>query len=286
MQFGEFGVATEQERNMANRLYDVASGRRSKDESIQWDDLLLGAVREHYSLRGRPLLHSPITLDSKNRFVKRLFSNVQTTYQADPEEISRSTVDVHEKIFTNTGGFEDETSVAIVSDVENTEVRNYQETTTKGIKWDVDTNVGLQFGLPQVGVGGNANIGGSYGRSRSVSVAWGKHEEKKHKHQSRHEEKLSIPPGKIATLRMSAQKVRYKLQYAIEYSIPKSDGVFVRTDLCGLGLWYTSVFVSASQLLNPLPGFREDDEFVYFTQEGELRWIADRMTVTKTLKDD
>jgi len=32
-----------------------------------------------------------------------------------------------------------------------------------------------------------------------------------------------------------------------------------------------------------LPGFRMDEEFAYFVQEGELRWIADRMEVEKTV---
>ena len=62
-----------------------------------------------------------------------------------------------------------------------------------------------------------------------------------------------------------------------------SDGISVRIDPCGMGLCFHTVYVTASQLLQPLPGYRDDEEFVYFTQEGELRWIADRMVVRKTL---
>ena len=265
-------------------MYEVANGRK-QGEAVEWDDLLRRAVREYYGSRGKPLLASPITLDSKKRFLKRLFSNARSIDAGEPQEISKSTVDVNEKVYTNTGGFEDETTVKIVNSVENTEDRNYQVTTTKGVKWGLDANVGLQFGLPQVGVGGSAKLGGNYERSRAFSVTEGKSEQQKTEHQSHHEETVSIPPGKMAKLRMTTYKVRYKLEYTMEYRIAKGEGVFVRTDMCGLGFCYYSVFVSASQLLQPLPGYREDEEFVYFTQEGELRWIADQMYVTKTFSD-
>lgn len=79
-------------------------------------------------------------------------------------------MDVNEKIYINTGGCEDETSVKIVNCVENSEGHNYQETTTKGIKWEFNTNLGLQFGLPQVGVGGGGELGANYEQSRVFSV--------------------------------------------------------------------------------------------------------------------
>ena len=264
------------------RMSDV--GARKKDEAIQWNDLLRQAAREHYAIRGRPMLNSPITLDSKASFLKRMFSGAKVVDPKEPQEISANTVDVNEKIYTNTGGYEDETTVKIVNMEENTEGRNYREVTSKGIKWGVDANVGLQFGLPHVlNVGGE--IGSSYERSKVLAVTKEKSKEQKHKRQSHHEETLSIPPGKKATLRMTSYRVRYKLDYTLEYKIAKKDGVVVRMDLCGLGLHYTSVFVSASQLLHPLPGYREDEEFVYFIQEGQLRWIADRVVVSKTIAD-
>ena len=267
---------------MAVSLYDVAGKR---DETMQWDDLLRRAAREHYGIRGRPMLNSPITLNSKAAFFKRIFSSARSIDEKEPKEISANPVDVNEKVYTNAGGDEDETTVIIVNKQENTEGRRYSETTTKGIKWGVDANVGLQFGLPQVGVGFEGKIGGNYERSRVLSVTQEKTMQQKNQQQSHHEETLSIPPGKKATLRMTAYRVRYKLDYIMEYKIAKTDGVVVRMDLCGVGFHYSSVFVSASQLLQPLPGYGEDEEFVYFYQEGELRWIADRMVVNKTIVD-
>ena len=266
---------------MAARLYNVA-GRRD-EQTIQWDDLLLRASREHYGIRGRPLLKSPITRNSKDSFLKRVFSSARSVDEKEPMEISANTVDVNEKVYTNTGGHEDETTIIIVNSQENTEGRNYRETTTKGIKWGVDANVGLQFGLPQVGGGIQGKLGGNFERSKILSVTQEKTLQEKHQQQSFHEETLSISPGKKATLQMTAYRVRYKLAYTMEYKIAKKDGVVVRMDLCGLGLIYSSVFLTSSQLLYPLPGYREDDEFVYFFQEGELRWIADRMVVKKTM---
>ena len=201
----------------------------------------------------------------------------------EPEEISKNVVDVNEKVYTNTGGCEDKTLVKIVNCVENSEGHNYQQTTTKGIKWEVNANIGLQFGLPQVGVGGGGELGANYGRSRVLSVTQETTNKQKVEQQSHHEESLAIPPGKKAILRMISYRVRYKIDYTMEYRVSKLDGISVRIDACGLGLCFNTVYVTASQLLQTLPGYREDDEFVYFSQEGVLRWIANRMEVKKTI---
>lgn len=262
-------------------MSDTAS---KKEEAIKWDDLLLRAAREHYGIRGKPLLTSPITETSKTGFLKRVFSSARNINPREPQELSSNTVDVNEKLYANTGGFEDETTVKIVNCVENSEGHNYQETTTKGIKWGLDANIGLQFGLPQVGVGGGtAKVGGTFERSSISSVTQEKTRKQRIEQQSHHEETVSIPPGKKAVLRMTSYRVRYKLDYTMEFKIPKTDGIIVRMDLCGLGFCYSSVFLTAAQIIRPLPGYREDEEFIYFIQEGELRWITDRMVVKKKL---
>ena len=206
--------------------------------------------------------------------------------------ISKNIVDVNEKIYSNSEGGEDETTIKIVNCVENTEGHNYTTTVTKGVQWGVNANVGLQLGLPQVGAGLNAGLGGNYQRSTTNTFSKEEKKENRVELQSHHEEKVKIPPGKKVTVKMTSYRVRYKLQYTMEYKIFKEAYIRVRIDTCG-GLGISGILplcsgtriVTAEQLMQSLPGFREDEEFAYVTQEGELRWIADRMVVEKILTD-
>ena len=265
---------------MATGMYDL---RKKNHETTEWNVLLLRAVRRRYG-SSKALLNSPYTLNSKEVFLKRLFADAKNINPREPEEISKNIVDVNEKIYTNTGGCEDETIVKVVNSVENSEDHNYQETTTKGIQWGVNANVGLQFGLPQVGGGsGSGGLGVNFQRTNVHSVTQEKTKTEKVEQQSHHEETLTIPPGKKAIITMTSYRVRYKLDYTMEYKIAKSEGVQVRLDTLGLGLCHRMGFVSASELMGALPGYREDEEFAYMCQEGELRWIADRMVVKKRL---
>ena len=265
--------------------YELAQASRKKSETIEWNVLLLRAVRNRYGGSSKTVLNSPFTLESKEVFLKRLFSDAQNINPREPEEISKNIVDVNEKIYINTDGCEDETTVKVVNSVENSQGHNYQETTTKGIQWGVDANIGLQFGLPQVSGGGSGGVGFSYQQSQVHTVTHEKTKKQKVEQQAHHEEMLKIPPGKKAIVTMTSYRVRYKLDYTMEYKIPKSEGVQVRLNTFGLGLCFRMGFVTASEIMHPLPGYREDEEFVYMCQEGELRWIADRMVVKKRLVD-
>ena len=270
---------------------DVAQmSRKNKSEAIQWDDLLLRAAREHFGRRARvaPTSSSYITGEDKKAFLAKLFNDAKNINPREPEQISKNTVDVNEKIYTNNEGSVDETSVKIFKCVENSEGHNYQEITTKGVQWGGSANVGLQFGLPQVGVGGGGSVGASFQRQLTTTLVREEKKENRVKLQSHHEETVKIPPGKRVVVKMTSFRVRYKLDYTMEYKMSKSTQIRIRVDTCGIGLplmCMTLLPVTASQLMQPLPGYREDEEFVYFTQEGELRWIADRMEVKKTVVD-
>ena len=101
-----------------------------------------------------------------------------------------------------------------------------------------------------------------------------------------HEEEVEIPAGKRVVVTMTSYRVRYKLEYTMEYKIPKATKIRISFGRYGIGLpcCISSGALTASQVMHTLPGYREDEEFVYFTQEGELRWIADRMVVEKTVE--
>ena len=270
---------------MAAKLNPANMQRRSTSETIQWDDVMLRAVRERYGRRAR-VVPTFISQQDKTAFLAMVFNDARNINPREPIEISKNTVDVNEKVYCNSEGGEDSTTVKIVNTVGNTEGHNYQETVTKGIQWGLNTNVGLQFGLPQVGVGLTSGAGASFQRQRATTLLNEKKEEKKAELQSHHEETVRIPPGKKVVVKMTSYRVRYKLEYTMEYKVSKTAYIRVTVDTCGIGLPCTTRgIVTAQQLLQYLPGYREDDEFAYFTQEGELRWVADRMDVKKTITD-
>ena len=256
---------------------------KKTSDKIKWEDLLLQAAREIYGRRVW-LRRSWFTDRDKEEFLKALFSDAKNINPRDPVEISKNTVDVNEKIYANHEGSEDETTVKIVSCVENSEGHNYQETTTKGVQWGASANIGLQFGLPQVGVGATGGLGANFQRTRTLAISNEKTTSNKVELQSHHEEVVKIPPGKKVIVKMTSYRVRYKLEYTMEYKIAKTARIHITFDPCGLGLPCLSHgALTPQQLMNDLPGFREDEEFAYFTQEGELRWVADRMEVEKTV---
>ena len=257
-----------------------------KSKKIGWDQLLQNAARRVYG-RGIRLRRTWITDQNKQKFIDLLFSDARCIDDKEPEEISKIRVDVNEKVYSNDGPQQkedDETTVRIVNTAENTEGHNYKQETTKGLEWGASANVGLQFGLPQFGTGVKGGIGGGFKKHSSQTQTYEKTNENKVGQEAHHEEKVKIPPGAKVVVRMTSYRVRYKLDYTMEYKISKRQQIHIRFDRSlGLPCCAGTGSISASELLRELPGYREDEEFVYFTQEGELRWTADRMDVKKTV---
>ena len=275
-----------------------------KSAKIKWEDLLANATKERYGRSARTR-KTWITDRDKEAFLQKLFSDAKNIDPRRPEEISKNIVDVNEKVYLNhekgkeetesrdeTKGKgeterKDKTKVMIVNTVENTEGHNYQQTTTSGVEWGVDAKIGLQFGLPQFGGGGpQGGIGGSFKKTSSKTETVETKSENKQVQAAHHEEQVEIPAGKKVVITMTSYRVRYKLEYTMEYKIAKSAKIRISFGRYGIGLpcCISSGALTASQVMHTLPGYREDEEFVYFTQEGELRWIADRMVVEKTVE--
>lgn len=269
---------------------------KKKSEKIKWEDLLTNATRELYGRSARTR-KTWITDRDKEAFLQKLFSDAKNINPRRPEEISKNIVDVNEKVYLNHEKGQDETKgkdeterkdktkVTIVNTVENTEGHNYQQSTTSGVEWGVDAKIGLQFGLPAFG-GVKPEIGGSFKKTRLKTETFEKKSENKVTQAAHHEEEVEIPAGSKVTVNMTSYRVRYKLDYTMEYKIAKSAKIRISFQRYGFSLpcCINSGVLTASQVMRELPGYREDEEFVYFTQEGELRWIADRMEVEKTVE--
>ena len=193
-----------------------------KSEVFKWDDLVRRACQERFGRSARVRTAAFVTQQDQAEFIQRLFSEAKNINPRAPEEISKTTVDVNEKIYYNHEGSEDESTVKIVNCVENAEGHNYTQTTTKGVEWGPNANVGLQFGLPQVGVGGGAGIGGGFKRTSLHTQTEEKTKSNRVELQSHHEETVKIPPGKKVVVKMTSYRVRYKLEYTMEYNIDKT----------------------------------------------------------------
>ena len=259
---------------------------RKTSETIEWDDLVKKALKEKYG-RHAALVETSYYKLQKATFVYILLSESRVVDAVEPIEISKVIVDVNEKVYTNLEGGEDATNVRIVRSVANSKGHNYTETTTKGIEWGAGANVGLQFGLPQVGVGVSTGTTASFKKQTTKTVTEETTNTDTVSVASHHQETVQIPPGKKAVVKMTSYRVRYKMPYTMEYKVKKNIVMLVQYRPCGIIPRCCSSYghLTATQLLGTLPGHREDDEYVYCTQEGELSWIADRMVVDKELSD-
>ena len=250
--------------------------------------MLLRELRDSHG-RHAKLRKSWQSDEDKKEFLRCVFADARNISEStEPEETSKTTVDVNEKIYSNHHGSEDETTVKLVSTTENAEGHSYSVSTTSGVEWGGGANLGLQFGLPQFGTGLNVGGNASFKKFNSKTVKDEDTKTNKVESQAHHEETVKIPPGKKVVVKMTSFRVRYKLPYTMEYKVPKTKGLSVRYDPCGgigfLGLCCARTgYLTATQMMHTLSGFREDAEYVYFTQQGELRWIADRMVVDKKI---
>ena len=110
----------------------------------------------------------------KNAFQDVILRSAKIAGSKKPaQELSKIQVDVNEKIYTNNGrgrsrdaGSDgpggDKSTVKIVKTTEVSNGYNYEQQTSSGIEWGAGTNVGAQFGLPQVGVGVSVGASASF----------------------------------------------------------------------------------------------------------------------------
>ena len=262
--------------------YEMAAAASPEGQRISFDQLVRNALTsKHFGAVQENFLYEAEKAD----FVSVLLSSAKITQQSKvPKEISKIQVDMTEKIYTNVegSGDHDETTVKIARTVQSSEGYSYQQTTTNGLEWGVGANVGVQFGLPQVGVGASVGGDGRVKKTRSTAVTEEKTKTSTIGQESHHEETMKIPSGKRVLVKMTLYRVRYELEYKMLYIVPKQLKMKVWYRCC-CGLCSRSCYLTATELLKSLPAYRVEGKFVYFEQEGKLYWFADRMVVDKNM---
>ena len=260
------------------------SQEQPEEEELTVRKLVNDAVKSKHPII--TWLERPNCEEQVKIFEDVLLRSAKIVSSGKPQEISKIQVDVNEKIYSNNGdgSDDDESTVRIVKSSEISQGRNYEQQTTNGFKWGAGTNVGVQFGLPQVGVGLKASVDTSFKKKKETTIKESITTENKVGQESHHEESLTIPPGHKVIVNMTSYRIKYRMDYTMEYKIPRSCTIRVKYWLfycCGL-LFPVFSTISVAYILRSMPEFKEDDEYVTFTQQGSLTWFADRMEVTKT----
>ena len=261
--------------------------QRVQPKTFTIDRLVNSALRERFGPGARKV-NSPFYEQQKRSFEEVLLRNSWITSSRKPQEISKIQVDVNEKIYSNNGDGRskstdgDNSKVTIVKSSEVSEGFNYQQATSSGLEWGAGANIGAQFGLPQVGIGMSGGASTNFTKTSSTTTTESHSKENKIGQQSHHEESVIIPPGHKVTVTMTSYRIKYQLEYTMKYTVLKSSSMYVRYYTSwSCGLCSISCNLDATHLLHSLPDYREEGQFVSFTQQGHLTWFADRMEVDK-----
>ena len=207
-----------------------------------------------------------------------------------PSLEGRTIVDISTKEFKNNAAEDgkdptarDTTKATVKKSTATSKGRNYEFASTQGVSWDIGGNVGLQM-LAMGMAGGSFGFGGKYGKNKSKSVTVGSNLEESLGFEYSQEETICVPPGKKVHVTITTYTVQYRLNYTLEFSVPKSGSVFVsysKSCCCGLCSDTHSRYIPYSRIVRTLPNFREDNQNAYFTEEGFLSWIGESCEVDK-----
>ena len=211
-----------------------------------------------------------------------------TVVKADPAptEKSRTIADINMKEYFNPSDTSvDETTVRITKKNTRSLESRYQFSTTKGVSWDVGGNIGAQvMGLATAGVSGS--IGGSYGRQKSTTSENEQSQAHGFEIGYEQEEKIYVQPHTKVKATITTYAMKYEQGYTIKLGLPKDVTLnLMYKNRCNQ--WFCGASwgrISASELLNELPGYSEEDDKVSFLQEGTLSWIGEGSKVEKIVE--
>ena len=193
----------------------------------------------------------------------------------EPREVRHTIVDINMKEFSNLGKEQDETSVKI--DKSSTKGNRFSFSTTKGIDFGHDCNIGAKvMGLAAVG-----SYGAAKREPNELGFSFSYH----------HEEKITVPPGKRVKAKITTYSIKYEVDYTLKLSIKKDAfiPVMFRTkcqQFC-LDMCRNNGSVLVRDMISTLPNYVQEDEngMSSFTQMGTLSWIGEGCTVDKKEED-
>lgn len=249
----------------SNSLRIAAMAGESGSQKLTIDDLVLKALGAAH--KGATPLQTQQYEDQKKEFEQLLIKSAIET-----KEISKDVrkIQVDEKVVEHVNNREEEEiTVTSESDYVGTgNDYNYVQSTTEGLVWTPGLNIGSQFGKPEVIVR-ELEPGEELDKTKKPSPAM-------MLVKTHVENSTKVPPGIKLTRTSTLCRKCHIMEYTKKYRVPKSAEIQVRHSPRFFGLSTTTTALSASQLLQPMPDFEVDGDFVYFTQKGKLTWFIDQ----------
>ena len=253
-----------------------------KNTTTLWE-LYERAAKGKYG-RNITVLKVPFTEDKVNNID---FDIIVADKEKEPREVTRTIVDINMKEYTNHGKeYEDETMVRVSKGSSTVKGNRYHFSTTKG----VDFGVGANFGATVMNVA-QAGVSAHFNMSKSTTEGTEVSDQKGFTFSYVQEEKIKIPPGKSANVKITTYSMKYEMNYTLKFSVKKTASIPVRYrtgwQQMFCGLCNSSGFVNIHDMITSLPNYNGDDEdnTASFTQDGTLSWIGEGCKVDKMEED-
>ena len=258
---------------------------QTQTTSYTVEQLVVLAARQKYGANTKVLLNNPAVKKSISAFWEGNWINSVQMIGDNPVETRRTIADINTKEYINRGTDQGESTVEITKTTEHSKGRSYEWSTTEGVTWGINANIGAKIaGVP--GAGATAEIGGSYQHQKIEQRSGSKTTSETFSFQYAQNEKLVVPPRTKVSATVTTYTVGHEQEYTVEFAFRASSRVAIRYEsplqACWSGLCSSRGFVTANEILRGLPGYREDDDSVYFTQGGKLSWSGEGCEVDKT----
>ena len=162
----------------------------------------------------------------------------------------------------------------------------YHFSTTTGVDFGVGGNIGAKvMSLAQAGV--DAHFNKSKSKTEGTEIT----NEKGFTFSYEQEEKIKVPPGKTAKVKITTYSMKYEMNNTLKFRAKKSVSFPVRyrtsCQQAFLGICSRTGFVNICDLISSLPNYNGNDEknTASFTQDGTISWIGEGCKVDKMEED-
>lgn len=272
----------------------LQGGRDSRYYRATCEDLLKFAAE---GLLGENIKLKPYPETDRNMMsFKNSISIRVLNREENPRAVGRTIVDIYTKEYKNhgdasadaksSGSNGDITKALVHRSSPGSTGRNYKFTSKQGIVWNMHENFGVQ--LLAIGMGGGTvGLDGDYsGNTHMTSL------EKAASvlgaslgFSYNQEENITIPPGKKVLVAFTTSIIEYQVRYKLEFRLPKFGTITVKYKKPCLGCLCNRTnyaVVPYWSMVKNLAEYRDEGEYVYFTQEGVLSWFSESCDVNKT----
>ena len=264
------------------------ASKSKSDKTVTFKELLKSATEHQVGKEDIRIRDVLLTERQLTEFLDSIFVKV-IRREEKPMPVSRTTVDISTKEFKNDAvskdpSITDTTKVIVKKSSFDTKGRNYQWTSSDSTTWNIGGSLGMNVGVLTYG-GVNAGVNAGFSKTKGTSQTQGDSHENSLGFEYSQEETICVPPGKIVHVIITTYLVNYELPYTLEFSVAKSGSIYVSyidSCCCGLVTNTKTAYVPYEKVISKLPGYREDTEKAYFTQDLKLTWVGESCLVEKS----